>query len=77
MAHYNSNSNRILQAVLADEKLMEYGEYNAADFQDMDEALVSDNLVVSTVAKIISEVSAGSSTREIFNMVTTYLKNNI
>ena len=77
MAHYNNNSNRILQAVLADEKLIEFGENNPADYQRMDEALASDNLVVNTVARIINEVNEESSSREIYNMVTTYLKNNI
>lgn len=77
MAHYNNNSNRILQAVLTDEKLIEFGEYNLADYQSLDEALVSDNLVVNTVARIINEVNEESSPREIYNMVTTYLKNNI
>lgn len=77
MAHYNNNSNRILQAVLTDEKLIELGEYNPADYQSLDEALVSDNLVVNTVARIINEVNEESSPREIYNMVTTYLKNNI
>ena len=77
MAHYNNNSNRILQAVLTDETLIEFGEYNHADYQSLDEALVSDNLVVNTVARIINEVNEESSPREIYNMVTTYLKNNI
>ena len=77
MAHYNNNSNRILQAVLTDEKLIEFCEYNPADYQSLDEALVSDNLVVNTVARIINEVNEESSPREIYNMVTTYLKNNI
>ena len=77
MAHYNNNSNRILQAVLTDEILIEFGEYKPADYQSLDEALVSDNLVVNTVARIINEVNEESSPREIYNMVTTYLKNNI
>ena len=77
MAHYNNNSNRILQAVLTDEKLIEFREYTPAAYQSLDEALVSDNLVVNTVARIINEVNEESSPREIYNMVTTYLKNNI
>lgn len=66
-----------MQAVLADEKLIEFGEYNPADYQDLYEALSSDNLVVNTVAKIINGVNEDNSSREIYNMVTTYLKNNI
>lgn len=62
---------------MTDEKLIEFGEYNPADYQSLDEALVSDNLVVNTVARIINEVNEESSPREIYNMVTTYLKNNI
>lgn len=77
MAHYNSNNNRILQAVLSDENLIKFGEYNPAEYMDLNVALASDNPTVNTVAKIISEVNAGSSIRELYNMVTTYLKNNI
>lgn len=77
MAHYNNNSNRILQAVLADEKLIEFGEYNPTDFQYLDEALASDCPVVNTVARIINGVDERNSPRAIFDMVTTYLKKNI
>lgn len=77
MAHYSNNNNRILQAVLSDENLIKFGEYNPADYLDLNVALASENPTVNTVAKIISEVNSDSSTREIYNMVTTYLKNNI
>lgn len=77
MAHYNNNSNRILQAVLVDKKLIEFGGYNPAEYQNLDEALASDNLVVNTVARIINEVDEQSTFREIYNAITTNLKNNI
>lgn len=77
MARFNSNANRILQAVLSDEHLQKYGEYNLFEAEDMDSALASDNLVVRTVAQIIEGVNSNQTQKEIYNIVTNYLKNNI
>lgn len=72
-----TNSDRMLQTVLNDEKLIAYGEYNVADYETIDQALNADNPVVVAVAKIINGLRRNSSENEIYNEVSNYLKNNI
>ena len=72
-----TNSDRMLQIVLSDEKLIAFGEYNAADYETIDQALSADNHVVVAVAKIINGLRRKSSESEIYNEVSNYLKNNI
>ena len=73
---YVTNGDRILQAVLADEDLIRFGEYNPAEYNDLNIALYSDNLVVKTVAQIISGVNNGDNNKEIYTVVTNFLKNS-
>ena len=72
-----TNSDRMLQIVLCNEKLIAYGEYNIADYETIDQALNSDNPIVVAVAKIIYWLRRGSSENEIYNEVSNFLKNNI
>ena len=72
-----TNSDKMLQTVLSDEKLIAYGEYNVADYETIDQALNADNAIVVAVAKIISGLRRNSSENEIYNEVSNYLKNNI
>ena len=72
-----TNSDRMLQVVLNDEKLIAYGEYNIADYETIDQALNADNPIVVAVAKIIYGLRKKSSENEIYNEVSNYLKNNL
>lgn len=72
-----TNSDRMLQTILSDEKLIAYGEYNVADYETIDQALNADNPIVVAVAKIINGLRRNSSENEIYNEVSNYLKNNI
>lgn len=72
-----TNSDRMLQIVLSDEKLSTYGEYNIADYETIDQALNADNPIVVAVAKIIYGLRKKSSENEIYNEVSNYLKNNL
>ena len=71
---YVTNGDRILQAVLADEDLIRFGEYNPAEYNDLNIALYSNNLVVKTVAQIISGVNNGDNNKEIYTVVTKLLQ---
>ncbi len=75
-----NNKDKMLQLVLSDEKLSTFYEFNADDFPTIEDALISENPIVVTVAKIIKGV-AGSSDRgvfkEIYNEVINYLNQNI
>lgn len=77
MAKYFTNGDKVLQAVLSDEGLINQGDYNPADFDTITEALDSDNAVVCAVAKIIDGKENNATDREIYNEVTNYLKSNL
>lgn len=77
MAKYLTNGDKVLQAVLSDQKLCEYAEYNVADFQTISEALDSDNPIVCAIAKIIDGNERSLTEREIYNEVSNYLKQTI
>ena len=71
-----TNYDRMLQTVLSNEKLIAYGEYNVANYETIDQALNADNPIVVAVAKIINGLRRNSSENEIYNEVSSYLKNN-
>ena len=52
-----TNNEKILQAVLLDDKLMEFGGYTAEDIGNIYQAIDSDNCVISAVAQIISRTA--------------------
>lgn len=72
-----SVGDKMLQAVLMDEKLMAFGEYTSDECTSLAQALSSDNCIVNAVAKIIDRGRQGSSETEIYREVSEYLKSNI
>jgi|WetSurMetagenome_2_1015567.scaffolds.fasta_scaffold1382543_2 hypothetical protein len=74
---YESNSDRILQAVLMDENLINYGSYNPEDYNNLYSALEAENPVVRTVAQIIDNIQHNNSSKQVYNEVTNYLKSNM
>jgi hypothetical protein len=72
-----TNNDKILQAVLMNERLMEFGDYNAAEVSSIYEALVSENYVVNTVAQIIKRASEKATEKELWKEVNDYLKRNV
>ena len=77
MARYFTNSDKVLQAVLSDERLINHSDYNPADFNTIAEALSSDNPVVCAVAKIIDGKEHNATDKELYNEVSNYLKSNL
>ena len=71
---YNENYNKILEAVLLDEILMEYAGYEPAEITSLDNALGSKNVIVRAVANIIEGMSEDMSEKEIYNTVNDILK---
>ena len=72
-----TNGDKMLQIVLSDEKLIEYGKYNLVDYEIIDQALISENPIVVAVAKIIRGLSRNSSEKEIYIEVGNFLKSNL
>ena len=60
-----TNSDRILQAVLKDAALVEYGHYDPDDYDTLESALMSDNYTVCAVARIIDRKNSGKTDKEI------------
>jgi hypothetical protein len=72
-----TNSDRMLQVVLSDIKLVTYGEYNPTDYETIDDALTSESTIVVAVAKMILGLERRLSEKEIYNEVNNYLRNNL
>ena len=63
----NESYNKILEAVLLDEKLMEYAQYEPSEISSLEYALDSKNAIVSAVATIVEGLSEEMSEKEIYN----------
>ena len=74
---YISNNDKMLQAVLLNERLMKVGNYTAADIGTIYSALDSDNYIINTVAQIIKRTEEGATERELWKEINDYLKRNI
>ena len=72
MATHYTNGDRILQAVLADPKLAELGEYTPTA-----DALDSENATIRAVAMIIDGNENQYTPKEIYTQVSNYLTSSI
>lgn len=54
MSTYQTNGDKILQAVIADEQLVKFYGYNPDDFMSISDALDSDLVVIQAIAQIIN-----------------------
>ncbi len=68
---------KMLRAVLLDEKLMEHGGYTADECESMDLALGSENAIVHAVATIIERYHDKANENEIYKEVSDYLRKKI
>lgn len=77
MNTFKTNKDKMLNAVLLNKDLMESGGYTERDFVTFDQALVSLNPTVRTVARIIQGHSESNSSKNIYNEITDYLKKTV
>jgi len=77
MSTYQSNGDKILQAVIADEQLINFYGYNPNDYNTIADALDSDVAVIQAIAQVINRVEQGATEKEIYNEVSNFLKSNI
>lgn len=68
-----SNGDRILQSVISNEKLSQWGEYKPTGEETVLDALSSSNPVIKAVAMIIDGQESGRTQKEIYTQVTQYL----
>lgn len=74
---YISNNDKMLQAVLLNQRLMKVGNYTPADIGTLYTALNSDNYIINAVAQIIKRADEGASERELWKEINDYLKRNV
>lgn len=72
-----TNSDKMLQTVLNDQRLIDYGKYNPEDYETVDDALNSECATVVAVAKFIQGVQRRYSSKEIYTEIHNYLKTNL
>lgn len=77
MSTYQTNGDKILQAVIADEQLINFYGYNPDDFRSISDALDSDITVIQAIAQIINRNEQKVTEKEIYNEVSNYLRANI
>lgn len=68
-----SNGDRILQSVISNDKLSQWGEYKPTGDETVMDALYSSIPVVKAVAMIIDGQENGRTQKEIYTQVTQYL----
>lgn len=74
----NSIGDKMLRAVLQDDRLIRFGEYDPNDYRSLNQALYSENCIVCAVAKIIDRGrDKDASENEIYKEVSDYLKRSI
>lgn len=74
---FTSEKERMLNAILQDEYLMQIGNYSLNEIGTIYQALTSDNVVVNTVAQIIERINEDTTEKELWKEINQYLKDNI
>lgn len=77
MSTYQTNGDKILQAVIADEQLISSYGYNPNDYSSISDALDSDIAVIQAIAQIINRNEQKATEKEIYNEVSNLLKSTI
>jgi hypothetical protein len=74
-----TNKERMLHMVLDDKKLQELYEYNESEYEDLYQALNSENVIVATVARIIKDLNGStdeSDQKKVYMTVFNYINEN-
>lgn len=77
MAKNLTNSDRVLQSVLQDEKLAEACPFMSDQYETIEDALQADNYLVCAIAKIIEGKSAGKTDKQLYNEINNYLNGKV
>lgn len=75
-----TNKERMLHMVLDDTKLQELYDYDQSEYEDLYTALNSDNVVVTSVARIIKELDGStdeSVQKKVYKTIFSYINDNL
>ncbi len=74
-----SNKERMLHMVLDDTKLQDLYDYDASEYEDLYQALNSENVIVAAVARIIKDLDGStdeSDQKRVYITVFNYINEN-
>lgn len=74
-----SNKERMLHMVLDDHKLQELYDYDKSEYEDLYQALNSENVIVAAVARIIKNLDGStdeSDQKKVYMTVFNYINEN-
>ena len=74
-----SNKERMLHMVLDDPKLQELYDYDKSEYEDLYQALNSENVIVAAVARIIKNLDGStdeSAQKKVYMTVFNYINEN-
>ena len=74
-----SNKERMLHMVLDDPKLQELYDYDKSEYEDLYQALNSENVIVAAVARIIKNLDGSTDERDqktVYMTVFNYINEN-
>lgn len=74
-----SNKERMLHMVLDDPKLQELYDYDKSEYEDLYQALNSENVIVAAVARIIKNLDGStdeSDQKKVYMTVLNYINEN-
>ena len=74
-----TNKERMLHMVLDDKKLQELYDYDETEYEDMYAAINSENIVVASVARIITQLDGStdeSDQKKVYMTVFNYINEN-
>lgn len=74
MKMYQTNGDKILQAIIEDEELMQLGEFDPNKYQSLPQALGSNNTIIQAIARIIERKEQKVSENEIYKEIFNFLK---
>ena len=74
---YINNEDKMLHAVLMNERLMKFGNYELNEIGSIYQALDSENHVINAVAQIIKRTGEGATANELWKEINEYLKRNV
>ena len=75
-----TNKERMLRMILDDKKLQEEYDFNASEYEDLNSALYSDNVVVAAIARIIKDLNGAtdvSTQKKVYSTILNYLNENL
>ncbi len=74
-----TNKERMLHMVLDDQKLQDLYDYDKSEYEDLNIAMNSDNVVVAAVARIIKNLDGStdpSDQKKVYMTVFNYINDN-